>query len=55
MAKRMKAGPLDESLIIQSFKDATADMYKLPEVAELVDPSLTEAVMAKVAEFNANK
>ena len=40
---------------IQSFKDATADMYKLPEVAELVDPSLTEAVMAKVAEFNANK
>ena len=22
MAKRMKAGPLDESLIIQSFKDA---------------------------------
>lgn len=36
---------------IQSFKDATADMYKQPDVAALVDPSLTEAVMAKVDEF----
>ena len=38
---------------IQSFKDATADMYQREDVAALVDPSLTEAVMAKVAEFNA--
>lgn len=40
---------------IQSFKDATADMYKREDVAALVDPSLTEAVMAKVEEFNASK
>lgn len=40
---------------IQSFKDATADMYKSEEIAALVDPSLTEAVMAKVEEFNASK
>lgn len=30
-------------------------MYKSEEIAALVDPSLTEAVMAKVEEFNASK
>lgn len=30
MAKRMKAGPLDESLIIQSFKDA--DLLAIPQM-----------------------
>ena len=38
---------------IQSFQDATASMYQREDVAALVDPSLTEAVMAKVEEFNA--
>lgn len=35
---------------IQSFKDATADLYTRDDVAALVDPSLTEAVMAAVQE-----
>ena len=35
---------------IQSFKDATADLYTRDDVAALVDPTLTEAVMAAVKE-----
>ncbi|BAL01009.1 putative transporter [Oscillibacter valericigenes Sjm18-20] len=35
---------------IQSFKDATANLYTRDDVAALVDPALTEAVMAAVQE-----
>ena len=38
---------------IQSFKDATADLYKQDAVTALVDPALTEAVRAAVAEYKA--
>ena len=36
---------------IQSFKDATADLYKQDAITALVDPALTEAVRAAVAEY----
>lgn len=38
---------------IQSFKDATADLYMKEEVVALVAPELTEAVRAAVEEFKA--
>lgn len=38
---------------IQSFKDATADLYMKDEVVALVNPELTEAVCAAVEEFKA--
>lgn len=38
---------------IQSFKEATADLYKEDAVTALVDPALTEAVRAAVAEYKA--
>lgn len=38
---------------LQSFKDATADLYKTEAVSALVDPALTEAVRAAVAEYQA--
>lgn len=40
---------------IQSFKDATADLYLQDSVTALVAPELTEAVRAAVAEYQAKK
>ena len=38
---------------VASFQEATADLYKKDSVTALVDPALTEAVRAAVAEFQA--
>ena len=55
MLEKIKANGVTvcENPDIQSFKDATADLYKMESVTALVDPALTEAVRAAVAEYQA--
>ena len=36
---------------IDSFKKATADLYKQPEVTKLVDPKLVEMVKKAIADM----
>ncbi len=40
---------------LQSFRDATAELYKDPAVTAMVPPELTEGVKAAVAEYEAEK
>ena len=40
---------------LQSFRDATADLYQDPAVVQLVSPELTEGVMEAIAEYEAEK
>lgn len=52
---REKGVVICEDPDLQSFRDATAELYQKPEVTALVKPELTEAVRNAVKEFQAGK